>query len=313
MRRKLVKILNTRFFIDYGTSYKNTIFLAGTSRSRTTWMSNVINYKNKYRYMFEPFYGKKVDMCKHFEDKQYLHPANQNDVYLNPTRHILCGKVKADWVDRFNEKAFSNKRLIKSIRANLWLRWLYLNFPDLPIIFLLRHPLAVAASKVKFGWKRSLKSYLGQDDLKRDFLHPFYSEIKDSEERYQITGDSFENHIFSWCIKNYVPLKQFSTNEICIIFYENTCVQPELEVQKIFSYLNKQYDGQVLESIKQPSQLSRKDSSIVTGGNLISSWKQHLTNQQIERAMEILNMFGLDRLYSRSKLPCVENLKLVTR
>ena len=313
MRRKPIQTLSTRFFIDYGTSYENTVFLAGTSRSGTTWMSNVINYNNQYRYMFEPFYEQKVDICKHFKSKQYLRPSNRNDAYFNPTQKILCGKVKAEWVDRFNEKVFSSKRLIKSIRANLFLRWLYINFPNLPIILLLRHPLAVAASKVKFGWKRSLSPYLEQNELIHDFLYPFCSELKKSEERYQITEDSFENHIFSWCIENYVPLKQFSMNEVCIIFYENTCVHPELESQKIFSYLNKSYDEKVLENIKLPSQMSRKDSSIITGDSLVSSWKKHLTDQEVERATEILNMFGLDKLYSRGLMPHVENLEMVMK
>lgn len=314
MRKKLVKALNTRFFIDYGTSYEDTVFLAGTSRSGTTWMSNVINYKKQYRYMFEPLHEKKIDLCRHFESKQYLRPENRDDAYIAPIRKVLCGKVRGkDWVDRFNEKALSDKRLIKSIRANLLLRWLYCNFDGLATIFLLRHPCAVASSKVKFGWKRSLDTYLRQAELKNDFLYPFYSEIKSSEQRYKNTGDSFENHIFSWCIENYVPLKQFKAGEICIIFYENTCAQPEIEVRKIFSYLNKNYDAKILENIKSPSQMSRKDSSIITGDSLVSGWKRHLTDQEIERAIEILNMFGLDKLYSSSVMPHVENLELVMK
>jgi hypothetical protein len=47
---------------DLNNDFRNTIFLAGTGRSGTTWLSNIINYKNEYRYMFEPFQSKKVNI-----------------------------------------------------------------------------------------------------------------------------------------------------------------------------------------------------------------------------------------------------------
>ena len=123
--------LKTYYYPDYNPSYQNAVFLAGIGRSGTTWLSNIINYNNDYRYIFEPFYKKKVGICKNFDSKQYIRESSNDKKNLEPVKLILSSKVKSKWSDRFNERIFTNKRLIKSIRANLFLKWLHLNFPNL--------------------------------------------------------------------------------------------------------------------------------------------------------------------------------------
>lgn len=308
---KLKKNLQTKNFVDYGLGYQGAVFLTGTSRSGTTWFSDVINYNGQYRYMFEPFYEKENPLCKQFKEKQYIPTDNAEETFIKPVRQILSGKVRNQWTDRFNETIVSNKRLIKAIRANLFLPWLHDNFPELPIIFLLRHPCAVAASKMRLSWKRSLSSYLKQDALIKDFLKPFHQELIASEAKFQSVNDDFDNLIFIWCIENYVPLTQlrrFRKDKIHVVFYENCCINPEVETKRLFSYLKEDYHPDVLERLKKASKLSRADSAVFTGENLIDGWKTCLTEQQTKRAMEILDLFGLDQLYSQSLMPHTENL-----
>ena len=45
--------------------HRQTVLLAGTGRSGTTWAANIINYANTYRFMFEPFYPQAVDVLSH--------------------------------------------------------------------------------------------------------------------------------------------------------------------------------------------------------------------------------------------------------
>lgn len=305
--------LKTEWYLDYGAGYRDSIFLAGVSRSGTTWLSDILNYKNQYRYMFEPFYHEEVAACKNLHPRRYLRENSKDEEFTKVLLQVLSGNARSYWSDRFNSKFISNKRLIKAIRANLFLGWLHNNFPDLPIIFLIRHPMAVSASKIRLGWRRSLQKYLNQPDLVEDFLQPFYDEMKRSEERYQEGNDGFENHIFCWCIENYVPLKQFKMNDIHVVFYEQCCVAPKNEVDRLFSYLGKSYNNKILSKVNSASKLSQKDSPILTGSNLLNGWKKHLTDQQIERALEILVLFGLEKIYSQKPMPHVENLSLVMK
>lgn len=294
------KKIRSKLYVDYDRDYHNSVFLAGTGRSGTTWVSNAINYNNEYRYIFEPFHSYKVNICKKYKYRQYLRPENKCREYIQPATQILSGKIRGYWVDHLNNKFIADKRLIKDIRANLLLRWIYVNFSNIPIILLLRHPCAVACSKLKLNWDTHLEEYLSQEELIEDYLFPVKKEIEKAK-------SDFEKHIFLWCIENYVPLKQFNEGEIHLVFYENLCINPEREIKKLFSFLNKKYNDGAIDNINNPSSLSRSDSAIVTGESLIDMWRKYVSKEQIIKAEEILSIFGLDKIYSRETMPNVAN------
>lgn len=287
---------NSIIYFDSCRDYRKSIFLAGSGRSGTTWISNIINYNNEYRYLFEPFHSKRVSLCKNFNYRQYLRPENREQHYLEPATRILSGKIRNLWVDSQNRKFIAQKRLIKEIRANLFLKWLKTRFPEMPMILLLRHPCAVACSKIKLKWEIHLDEYLIQEELMGDYLSPFTSLITKSD-------DIFADHIIQWCIENYVPLQQFKKGEILLLFYENFCVTPHEEIKKLYRFLNKEYDSSVFNMLKKPSSRAREGSAVLTGGDLINSWKKSITTQQLQTARLILNEFGLDSIYLDDSTP----------
>lgn len=290
--------LFTEFYIDLNSDYKDAIFLAGTGRSGTTWISSIINYNNEYRYIFEPFYSDRVSTVKNFRYRQYLRPDNQAKEFILPTKQILSGKVRSNWTDRYNKRFISNKRLIKDIRANLLLSWIHNNFPSVPIILLLRHPCAVVNSHLKLGWDNHIEELLEQAELIEDFLHPFKQNILEAQ-------TDFEQQIFLWCIENYVPLKQFKKGEIHLAFYENFCECPREEIERLFSFLGKKFDESIFLNLKKPSSMSTKESAVITGDSIVDSWRKHVTDEQLQRAIEIMSRFGLDKIYSKDGMPDV--------
>jgi hypothetical protein len=283
-------------YVDLDRDPKNSVFLAGSGRSGTTWLSNIINYKNEYRYVFEPFHSEKVDICRGFEPKQYLRPGDRRVEYLRPARIILSGALRSRWADRFHSKFVARRRLIKDIRANLMLAWIHANFPEMPIVFLLRHPCAVAYSKIRLGWKPDVDDLLSQRELVKDFLEPFEDALRSA------TSD-FERHIFSWCVENHVPLAQLGRGEVHLTFYENLSEDPRDEVGRLFAFLGKDFDESVFERMKKPSLLSREGSAILSGERLVGGWQRHVTAGQLEKALEILELFGLDGVYSEGTMP----------
>jgi len=230
--------LFSKVYINLDTDYRNTIFLAGTGRSGTTWLSNIINYRNEYRYLFEPFHSKKVPLCSHFYYRQYLRPDNDESSFLLPAEKILSGAIRNSWIDRFNKKFFCTKRLVKDIRTNLMLKWIKVHFPEIKLIFLMRHPGAVAISRIKQNWVTDLSTFLSQPLLMDDYLNEFKKDIEKADTQ-------FEKSIFLWCIENYVPLKQLSDNDFHLIFYEHLVLNPEEELDKLFSFIGRNYDQSI--------------------------------------------------------------------
>jgi hypothetical protein len=286
-----------RFFVDFG-DYRQTVFLAGTGRSGTTWVEDIINFDGSYRIMFEPFHSKEVKALRDWNYRQYLRSDNREEKFLGPATAILEGKIRHSWIDKFNKKLLVKKRLVKDIRANLFLNWIKHRFPEIPIVLLLRHPCAVASSKLELGWKTHIADFLTQEQLMSDFLCPFEKEIASAKQ-------DFDKHIFSWCIENYVPLRQFRDGEILVTFYENLCTDPKREIENILSFVGIQYSPKALHVHARPSALSRSDSAVISGTDPISSWRKKISNRQIRRAVDILSLFGLQAIYGEEDRPLV--------
>jgi hypothetical protein len=278
--------------VDPGNrDHQNSVFLAGSGRSGTTWVSEIINYRNGYRFIFEPFHPGKVRICKDFKRKQYLRPDDRREEYLGPAGTILTGRLRNFWTDRFNKKFVARRRLIKDIRANLILGWMRANFPGMPMILLLRHPCAVVASRLALGWRDNLSETMEQGELVEDFLLPM-------EARIRAARDGFERHVFLWCIENYVPLRQFGPGEIHLAFYENFLACPEDEVQRLFAFLSEGFDARVFRTLRRPSPLRLRGEDLS-----VDAWRRSVRGSQLERAVEILALFGLDRVYGERVMP----------
>ncbi len=295
---KLRRFIQKRCFVDYGND-GSAIILAGSGRSGTTWISEIINYRNDHRYIFEPFHPQKMQLPPALAEtgRLYLRPADRNSPLLDLTRSILAGRKRDPWMDRFNRRLFCNRRLIKVIRANLFLKWIKTNVPGIPIILLMRHPFAVVGSTMVRGWDDvTFDALQSQQDLVDDFADMFETDL-DGANRY------FERRLFVWCLEQYVPLTQFGRGEIHLAFYENFCEQPATELERLFTFLKQDYDSSLLSLLIRPSPTARKDSAIVLGERPVDSWRQGVDNDQIATALKILERFGLDRIYGPDPMP----------
>jgi len=298
----LTKIFSNIYFdIDY--NYENSVFLTGSARSGTTWLSNIINYKNEYRYIFEPFHENYSNFYNGYFCKKYINFNDNNDLKKEKMNSLLIGNVKGQWVDKFNKKFISKKRLIKSIRAHHLLEWLNYNFPKLPIVLMLRHPCAVANSRMKLGWDTPLSDFLNQKKLMEDYLKEFKPYIMEAK-------TEFEKNIFMWSIQNFLPLKHFKSRDIYICFYENLCINPIDEIKRLFNFLDIEFSkNDILKKVNIPSETSRKDSAIKTDDNLINLWRENFSSIQIKRANEILSLFNLENIYLENSVPNMEYYK----
>ena len=119
------------------------------------------------------------------------------------------------------------------------------------------------------------------------------------EAEIRAASDDFERHLFLWCIDNYVPLKQFGPQEVHLTFYENLLARPEVELRSLFASLGEDFDERVYARLRRPSPLSRKNVPAPS----VEGWRTRVSSHQLERANEILRLFGLDHLYGEGAMP----------
>lgn len=294
--------MGQRLVIDRDPDHRKTVFLAGTGRSGGTWVSEILNQRNEYRFIFEPFHPKRTPWMQRFGERPYMRPTAENPEFLDLARRIVTGRIRHAWTERFNRRFLTGRRLIKEDYANLMMGWLHIQFPGMPLILLLRHPCAVAHSFVTHQYRGAVMPLLEQEQLVEDFLHPYVDAIRGAR-------DTFERTVFLWCVEALVPLSQFRPGEIHVVFFENLVRQPESEVARLFAYLGRSAGDVDFEKMKTPSLTARRASSAVwTGSDPVDSWKAKVSSEQRRRAGEILQLFGLDCIYTDASMPRVEGL-----
>lgn len=226
--RRSVQLFGSVFYVNPPPDLNRSIFVVGTARSGTTWLGDIIASQISCRSMFEPFNPDLVIAYRQFNYFQYMRPGKTDDQFYNFARKIFTGNIRNNWIDHQNERIFPKYRLIKEIRANLSLKWLHDQFPQVPKFLLIRHPCAVVQSRLSLNWATDLdiQHFLSQPDLIEDHLSTYLDVINGAKTDY-------EKHAIIWCISNLVPLKQFSRGQIPIIFYENMLIKPDIELPRI--------------------------------------------------------------------------------
>ena len=233
-------------------------------------------------------------------DRPYLRESQRHNDYLNICNNVFSGKVRLDWIDRYNDKYVVSYRIVKSTRMMLSLRWIHSHFPQIPQIYILRHPLAVVASRMKLAdrehdWRASLESLFGQSDLVEDYLQDSLYLSK--------TTDEFEREVIFWCVLNHVALRQLENTNHCLVYYEDCVQQPKEMFASIMGYITNysahfssiRVSSESIDNIVNWRFTSTSGKSIK---ERLSAWQHDFTPSQLSYTTGILKEFGLDRHYN---------------
>lgn len=215
-RRVVSSLIN---LVAYQTNYniKNTTLIVGSTRSGTTFLMESINKKNEYRLIFEPFNKTYTDEWQDFATREWLDPAQTENQKKKTIKNILTGRINNSWINRYNRKVICDRRLIKAVRANLLVEYIRTEYPTLPIIYLIRNPYDVVASRINMNFDaRDIFQVLDQTS----FLKKYYSDI-DREELMKKLDSKEAKHAALWCIENRYLLQSLSRLNLHLLHYEN--------------------------------------------------------------------------------------------
>jgi hypothetical protein len=247
------------------------------------------------RLIFEPFHPELVSDYRDFHYFQYMRPEEDDPRLLEFSRRVLSGRIRHPWTDRYVETLRPRLRVVKEIRANLLLYWLRLRFPEVPLLFVLRHPCAVVASRLSLGWATDgdLEPLLAQRALMDDFL-------ADHAPAIAAARSPEEKHALIWCITNLIPLRQFPRGELEVLFYEDLCTEPDRVIPRIFETLGYPLTGPGAATKRASMTVGRRGGS---PSKSLEGWRDVLTSAQIEAVLETVRGFGLDDLYGEGPQP----------
>lgn len=292
-KRQLYK----RFFYESNHNLRNTLIIDGVGRSGTTWLAELLADILHYRQIFEPFRPDKVEIFSKFKYKEYIPPTYKSDEYINIFNRILSGEIRNKWIDQDNRVFKSHGRIIKSIRASFFLKWIKNNFPEIPIIFMFRHPCAVTNSRKKLGWSENeLELLLKQEKLVRDHLDPYLNIIKEAKTLVQ-------KNACIWCIQNLIALNTMESDDWLIVTYEHLFMNPKNEIYKILKFIGYDKEFNFSKVKNRHSLQTLKHSDIVTHSNPLEAWKTKLSKNEISAILSIVKAFSLDYIYDIETMP----------
>ncbi|MCB0193222.1 MAG: sulfotransferase [Anaerolineae bacterium] len=272
----------------------NTIILAGSGRSGTTWLGNIIAANPNMRILFEPFDYRRVPEAKVLPLLAYARPTAPYPEWFNFVYKALAGQIGNEWINQQGTRKWAWKRLVKAIRVNMMLGWIDKNFKP-KIVFTTRHPCAVILSRLKLDWDPHIDIFLEQKQLTHDYLSPYMDIILGAQ-------TEVEKQAVGWCIENLVPLRQLPQHNWTFCTYEDLYRNPQKEADRILSDLNVQKTWFTKRAINKVSMVTRPDSAVFSQQDPLSAWKHQLSKQDIDTILTIVQSFQLT-LYDEDILP----------
>jgi hypothetical protein len=299
---KLRRYFNKRqiykhIYFEANHDINKTILIDGVGRSGTTWLAEILADLLSYRQIFEPFKPENVQIFKDFPYKGYIPPNYKNDEYFKIFKKILSGEVKNKWVDQDNRVFRPKGRIVKSIRSSFYLKWIKNNFPEIPIVFMIRHPCAVVLSRAKMGWSENeLDLFLKQELLVRDHLESYIPIIERAETLIQ-------KNACIWCIQNLIAFSTMEQKDWIVIAYEDLFKNPQEQINRILSYIGIDKKFKVDKLGKKYSLQTFKDSAVVVESNPLEAWRKRLPQEDLNDILSIVKSFSLDNIYGIDTMP----------
>lgn len=271
---------------------KRRVAVVGLPRSGTSWLAKAISLSNGVSYYFEP------DYCL---DKQYIFKylaAEEVDNVLH--RHVsfaLKGRILHQYVigeQGFREilfHPFSDTVLVKFVHLPLCLDWMALNFPDLKVVQIVRHPVPLFLSWKQRSWDpaNSLGRLLSQEKLVEGPLVQYANIMRNAKTYWEKAGAfwgavvrmQYDQHRDGWYLYEHEWFCQDSVSRIRWLIESLGLKWNE----RILDFLTGKDRGQGVAGPGYGKWRDPKDE--------INKWKSKVTDDDLKELQSTLECFDL--------------------
>ncbi|WP_158611360.1 sulfotransferase [Mangrovimonas spongiae] len=291
---------------------QNAILIFSEARGGSTWLMELLHHVPKTILNWEPLHVEKGVVPKEMNLgwRPYLTKNNATLEHKKLFENILLLKRFTPWTTRYVywKEVFTSKHVVtKFVRANMCLPWIVEQFPELSYkpVFLLRHPIAVALSRLKTFNRLDLESireplkgadyYTIPECLNNDRYIEHASFIKGLQTRLEI-------EVALWCLNNMMVINHPNKTLWVTVCYEDLVVAPQATFEKLLQAMGVKVPTSILNSIPY-----RRASSSNYHGNLkqdplaqLSNFLKLLSKEELTRIQTIFDYFEL-KIYTAFK------------
>ncbi len=287
----------------------NAVVITGSGRSGTSWLANACNYRNDFRYIFEPLNQKKA---QHQEFDLSWSLDRDSDCSLMD--QVIMGRCSGQWINSRNRKLLARRRLLKFVRANLMLEWITKRYPLTKSVILIRNPISVAASRKKLAalqdgsnwvWEPTLEQLLSDSSL--------VARLTVSEQLIlseQIGKGIVRETIADWIINNIIATQRYDLSRVYKVFYESLVGAEETTVNSLFTFLDIPVQSGLSDALHRSSETARAPLGSQVPLSLEDRQAESVSSlsaEELDQAFDILGNFEFARLYGDDMNPVIQS------
>jgi hypothetical protein len=303
--------LGKELFLELNRRPSQSALVLGSGRSGTTWLAESIARRHRSRLLFEPFHP----FLRSIEGelRLFIHPSDKNDAFERSVHRVLSGRVRTVHVDQVLCARFPRSRVVKDVHASNLLPWLRAKYPTLPIVFVVRHPIAVSFSRHRSSSFHGLGDYLATPAGRGDAEDSPVATWLPLYDRYRTDSDPLVRLVAEWCIENVYPLSRIDDTGTALAFYETIVLNPVDEIARLAEFCRgalgpAAHARMTVSEARQPSAMDWFGTAAAARESgdwerRLSRWTDEVPRTTAERCVNVLADFGLDRFYDDSPLP----------
>jgi hypothetical protein len=260
----------------------NLIFLLGHDRSGSSWIGSMLGLAEKTIYLHEPINETASNIGNWALYHSYLqagtHSIPHENIYDFATRGIGVRNLK---LSECRQVIFHNPKIIIKETGGMLLGNWFQNRYGGKIIALFRHPAPLILSNIKMSSANAdmwLQRFMKQDEIvSMREIRKGLSKIK--------TTTIVEKFAVVYCIRYKILIGQLEQNPQWIqIFYEDFCLNPEGEFEKLFNNVGLKFSENVRLRIVEAT--TRDASDNFFGKNRISKNQVFSCRERVDQHME---------------------------
>jgi len=288
----------------------------GSARSGTTKLAELLSSARGVRLILEPlntFHSPLVPPG--FVWGEYREPGARDDALRVVWSECLSGRARGSWIDQFNEARIVRRRVVKSIAATNLAAWLRAEFPHVGVVYVVRHPFAVATSVTllhrrerdrgeRADWDHQ-NGVVVDDLVQRSGLldGPLAAHGDAIRAAWRAAEHPFDRGVLRWCLEN-APTLTAPPPGVRVVFFEQLVREPAIELASLGDHLGIRLDRTVMDQLERPSRTDWRRSGVdMSVDARIGDWVRDLEPERQRVGLGLLEMFGLDHLYREGPLP----------
>lgn len=266
---------------------RRPILVTGLHRSGTSWTGQMIALSPDVGYIHEPFsVNHHPGMFAGPIPFWFLHITDENEAeYLDHLRKTLSfsyslgaelrairkprhvTRIVRDGGRFMRHKHAGARPLLKDPLAIFSAEWLAATF-DMQVVVLVRHPLSIAASMKRLGYRHPFGDFVKQPSLMEGYLQAYSAEIADLAGRQPSIA---EEASLLWRMSTAVILGYQQRHPDWLFYrYEDLALDPDTHFEKIFRELEIDLTTDLREKIRR------------TVSPNVSGWKKQLTQDEVK-------------------------------